>query len=131
MVHGLGSFFGVNRVAIWRHPGSAWSVPVAPLHAQVRQDGTVSEGPWVISPDVAWVDGGDVLVLDLRPPYGGLPWRLSRSAAAIWECIAEGMTLTQIEDEFAALDDLDVPDQIRSFLDDLAGRGYIALRDPS
>ncbi len=92
---------------------------------EVGQNGGVSEGPWEISPDVAWVSGERLLVLDLRPPHGRRPWRLSDSAAVVWECVAEGMTLAEIVAEIGDVDAPGVADDIRAFLDELTAMAYI------
>lgn len=93
----------------------------------VGQNGRVSEGPWEISPDVAWVSSERVLVLDLRPPHGR-PWRLTDSAAIVWECVAAGLTFAEILAEFAEVEAPGVADDIRTFLDELTTRAYISPR---
>lgn len=91
-----------------------------------RASCTVADGPWTISPDVAWLDGEDILLLDLRPPYARLPWRLSPSAAAVWDGLASGQSVSEI---IADLGDAAFPGRVaadvQAFVAELRERGYI------
>ncbi len=95
-----------------------------------RASSTV-DGPWTISPDVAWLDGEQILVLDLRAPYDRLPWRLNDTAALVWECVAAGMDRAQIAAELQAPSEPAAAAAIDTFLEELTDRGLIVAGSPT
>lgn len=97
------------------------------------EDGRMNamDGPWVISPDVAWVDTEDIHVVALRPPYSALPWRLTSSAAAIWEGIADGLTRREMLAELGDSATSEIIAQVDDFLAELLRRDLIRSLDLS
>lgn len=93
---------------------------------------TDDPGPWAIAPDVAWVDGDHLLVLDVSAPYDRMPWLLDGPAAAIWELVAAGRTLAQIvTEDLADVADPDMPGQVAAFVADLRTRGLVLPAGPA
>ncbi|WP_344069431.1 PqqD family protein [Nostocoides vanveenii] len=82
-------------------------------------------GPWQISPDVAWADDGEIHVLALRAPHTDLPWRLPSSAAAIWEGLACGMTFGQLLEELGGDATPEVISDMEDFMAELLRRDLI------
>lgn len=83
------------------------------------------DGPWQVSPDVAWVDSGEIHILALRAPYSALPWRLTGSAGAIWEGVADGLTRSQLLSQLGDMATPHVVAQIDRFVRDLLARDLI------